>query len=101
MATRPATSTPSKSWRRYYPKAKLLADLLNRVTGKPGFSSRLSVDVLRLKLANNLLKKPNEYMELAQLVLRDGAAGEAVKVIDKGYKDGVLGVGPDARATSA
>jgi tetratricopeptide (TPR) repeat protein len=79
-----------------YPQASYWADLLNRVTGKPGFSSRLNTDVLRLKLANNLLKKPNDYMELSQLVLRDGAAGEAVKVIEKGYKSGALGVGPDA-----
>lgn len=79
-----------------YPQASYWADLLNRVTGKPGFSSRLNTDVLRLKLANNLIKKPSDYMELAQLVLRDGAAGEAVRIIDKGYKAGVLGVGADA-----
>jgi hypothetical protein len=81
---------------QHYPQASYWADLLNRVTGKPGFSSRLNIDVLRLKLANNLLKKPSDYMELAQLVLRDGAAGEAVKIIEKGYKAGVLGVGADA-----
>ena len=79
-----------------YPQPNYWADLLNRVTGKPGFSSRLNTDVLRLKLANNLLKKPADYMELSQLVLRDGAAGEAVRIIDKGYKSGALGVGPDA-----
>ena len=80
----------------HYPQASYWADLLNRVTGKAGFSSRLNVDVLRLKLANNLLKKPADFMELAQLVLRDGAAGEAVKIVERGYKAGVLGVGPDA-----
>ncbi len=79
-----------------YPQPSYWADLLNRVTQKPGFASRLSIDVLRLKLAHNLLKKPNDYMELAQLVLRDGAGGEAVKVIERGYKSGALGVGPDA-----
>ena len=81
---------------QYYPQPSYWADLLNRVKAKSGFSSRLNVDVLRLQLANNLLKKPNDFMELAQLVLRDGAPGEAVKIIDKGYKDGVLGIGPDA-----
>ena len=79
-----------------YPQPSYWADLLNRVKGKPGFSSRLNTDVLRLMLANNLLKKPNDYMELAQLVLRDGAAGEAVRIIASGYKSGALGVGPDA-----
>ena len=79
-----------------YPKAQYWTDLLNRVQGKPGFSSRLSVDIWRLKLANNLMKKPSEYMEMAQLVLQAKAPAEAIKVVDKGYKAGVLGTGADA-----
>lgn len=79
-----------------YPKANYWTDLLNRVQGKPGFSSRLNVDVFRLKLANNLLKKPSEFMEMAQLVLQAKAPAEALKVIDKGYKIGALGTGTDA-----
>jgi hypothetical protein len=79
-----------------YPKTQYWTDLLNRVQTKPGFSSRLSVDVWRLKLANNLMKKPSEYMEMAQLVLQAKAPAEAIKVIDKGYKAGALGTGPDA-----
>lgn len=79
-----------------YPKPQYWNDLLNRVQGKPGFSGRLSVDVYRLKLANNLLKKPSEYMEMAQLVLQEKAPSEAIKVIDKGYKSGALGTGADA-----
>jgi hypothetical protein len=79
-----------------YPKAQYWNDLLNRVQGKPGFSSRLSVDVYRLKLANGLLKKPSEYMEMAQLVMQAKAPSEALKIIDKGYKAGALGTGPDA-----
>ncbi|MGH8854983.1 MAG: tetratricopeptide repeat protein [Telluria sp.] len=79
-----------------YPKAQYWTDLLNRVQGKPGFSGRLSVDVYRLKLANGLLKKPSEYMEMAQLVLQAKAPAEALKIIDKGYKAGALGTGTDA-----
>jgi hypothetical protein len=79
-----------------YPKAQYWNDLLNRVQAKPGFASRLSVDVYRLKLANNLMKKPSEFMEMAQLVLQAKAPAEAVKVIDKGYQAGALGTGPDA-----
>ncbi len=80
----------------HYPKTSYWADLLNRISGKPGFSDRLSVDVYRLKLANGLLKKPSDYMEMAQLVLRDGAPAEAARIVDKGYKAGILGVGTDA-----
>jgi len=79
-----------------YPKAQYWTDLLNRVQGKPGFSGRLAVDIYRLKLANGLLKKPSEYMEMAQLVLQAKAPAEAIKVIDKGYKAGALGTGADA-----
>jgi len=79
-----------------YPKAQYWNDLLNRVQGKPGFSGRLSVDLYRLKLANGLLKKPSEFMEMAQLVLQARAPAEALKVIDRGYKTGALGTGPDA-----
>jgi len=79
-----------------YPKAQYWTDLLNRVQGKPGFSSRLRVDVYRLQLANNLLKKPSEFMEMAQLVLQAKAPAEAIKIIDKGYKAGALGTGAEA-----
>jgi hypothetical protein len=79
-----------------YPKAQYWTDLLNRVQGKSGFSPRLKVDVYRLQLANNLLKKPSEFMEMAQLVLQAKAPAEAIKIIDKGYKAGALGVGADA-----
>ena len=50
----------------------------------------------RLKLANGLLKKPSEFVEMAQLVIQAKAPAEAIKVIDKGYKSGVLGVGAEA-----
>jgi hypothetical protein len=79
-----------------YPKVNYWTDLLNRVSSKPNFSNRLSVDVYRLKLANNLIKKPSEFLEMAQLVLQAKAPAEAIKVIDKGYKAGALGIGADA-----
>jgi Tfp pilus assembly protein PilF len=79
-----------------YPKTSYWTDLLNRVTTKSNFSNRLTVDVYRLKLANNLLKKPSEYVEMAQLLIQSKAPAEAIKVIDKGYKSGVLGVGAEA-----
>ncbi|MES2901391.1 MAG: tetratricopeptide repeat protein [Pseudomonadota bacterium] len=79
-----------------YPQKSYWEDLLNRVVGKKDFSSRLNIDVLRLKMAQGLIKKPSDYMELSQLVLRDGAAAEAVRIIEKGYKEGILGVGADA-----
>lgn len=79
-----------------YPKTSYWADLLNRVTGKPGFSDRLSLDVQRLKLVNGLITKTPEYMEMSQLALQAGNAAEALKIIDQGYKKGALGTGAEA-----
>ncbi|MTV40288.1 tetratricopeptide repeat protein [Duganella radicis] len=79
-----------------YPKPNYWTDLLNRVSGKPGFSSTLALDVLRLRLVNGLLSKPGEYMEMSQLALQAGNPAEAIKIIDQGYKKGALGTGSDA-----
>jgi tetratricopeptide (TPR) repeat protein len=79
-----------------YPKSQTWADLLQRVQAKPGFSSGLSLDVLRLRLALGLLTKPGEYLEMAQLSLQAGNPAEAIKIIDQGYKKGALGTGSDA-----
>ena len=79
-----------------YPKPQTWADLLQRVQTKPGYSSTLSLDVLRLRLANGLLTKPSEYMEMSQLSLQTGNPAEALKIINEGYKKGALGTGSDA-----
>jgi tetratricopeptide (TPR) repeat protein len=79
-----------------YPKTSYWADLLQRVVTKPGFSSTLNLDILRLKLALGLLNKPAEFMEMGQLSLQTGNPAEALKIIDEGYKKGALGQGSDA-----
>lgn len=79
-----------------YPKPQTWADLLQRVQTKPGFSSSLSLDVLRLRLSQGLLTKPSEYMEMAQLSLQAQNPAEALKIINEGYKKNILGTGSDA-----
>ncbi|HAT29571.1 MAG TPA: hypothetical protein DCW29_01575 [Janthinobacterium sp.] len=79
-----------------YPKTSYWADLLNRVSGKPGFSDRLSLDVMRLKLVNGLMSKPGDFMEMAQLSLQAANPAEASKIVEQGYKKGALGTGTDA-----
>jgi lipopolysaccharide biosynthesis regulator YciM len=80
----------------HYPKRDYWADLLNRLPGKKGFNSRLGVDISRLRLALGLLKTKDDYMELAQLVLRQGQGAEAKKIVAAGFAAGMLGTGPDA-----
>lgn len=80
----------------YYPKKEYWADLLSRVQSKPGYSDRLSLDLFRLKLAAGQMNGAADYMEMAQLALQAGFPAEAVKVVEQGFKNGILGTGPEA-----
>jgi hypothetical protein len=80
----------------YYPKKDYWSAHLASIQRKPGFSDRLGLDVQRLKLANGLIAKPDEYMELAQLALQAGFPVEAKAIVDKGYAAGALGTGDQA-----
>ena len=63
---------------------------------KPGFADRLSLDVMRLKLANGLITKTDDFMEMTQLALQAGFPVEAKSIVDKGYAAGALGTGEQA-----
>lgn len=80
----------------YYPKREYWADLLRRIESKPGFSSRLSLEVYRLRAATRTLDSAADYMEYAQLALQQGQAVEAKKVLDEGFAGGKLGKSEDA-----
>jgi len=79
----------------HYPKKSYWADMISRVQRKPGFSDRLDLDVLRLRLATGNMSKPEEYMEMAQLALQAGFPVEAKKILDQGYASGTLGKGAE------
>lgn len=82
---------------QYYPKKDYWLALIALVQKKPGFSlDRLSLDVSRLKLALGVLDRTSDFMEMAQLSLQGGNAGEGSEIIEKGYKAGVLGQGNEA-----
>jgi hypothetical protein len=80
----------------YYPKKDYWSAHLASIQRKPGFSDRLALDVQRLKLANGLMTKGDEFMELAQLALQAGYPDEAKAIVDKGYAAGALGSGEQA-----
>jgi len=80
----------------YYGKKEYWVNLLNSVERKPDFSSRLTMDLYRLKLAVGQLTKTSDFMEMAQIAFQDGNSAEALKIIDQGYKAGILGTGPEA-----
>jgi tetratricopeptide (TPR) repeat protein len=80
----------------HYGKKEYWVNLLNSVERKSDFSSRLTMDLYRLKLAVGQLTKTSDFMEMAQIAIQDGNSAEALKIIDQGYKSGVLGTGPEA-----
>ena len=76
----------------YYPGNKQYSGIyLSDLPGKSGFSSRYSLDLLRLKLNSGNLAGANDYMEMAQLLLQAQLPAEAKAVVDKGYAANVLG----------
>lgn len=77
----------------YYGKKDYWTAHLARLQRKPGFSDRLAVDVLRLKLQHGLLTTADEYMELAQLALQAGLPAEGQRIVERGFASGVLGKG--------
>ena len=80
----------------HYPKKEYWSIYLARVQRKSGFSDRLSLDLMRLKLATGVLGKTDEYMEMAQLALQAGYPAEGKEIVDKGFAAGVLGTGAEA-----
>ncbi|MBI3712226.1 MAG: hypothetical protein HY253_04575 [Burkholderiales bacterium] len=80
----------------YYGKKEYWVNLLNSVEHKPEFSSRLTMDLYRLKFAIGQITKTSDFMEMAQMSIQDGYPAEALKIIDQGYKIGALGTGAEA-----
>jgi len=80
----------------YYAKKDYWNAHLASIQRKPGFADRLSLDVMRLKLANGLITKTDDFMEMAQLALQAGYPVEAKAIVDKGYAAGALGTGDQA-----
>ena len=81
----------------YYPTNKQYVGIyLSDLPGKPGFSSRFSLDLLRLRLVTGNLTSADDYLEMAQLLLQAQLPAEAKAALDKGYAAGVLGTGAQA-----
>jgi len=79
-----------------YPKREYWSAFLGRLPRKSGFSPRYELDVMRLRLATGSLTKTEDFMEMAQLSLQAGLPYEAKRIVDQGYKAGVLGTGAEA-----
>lgn len=80
----------------HYPRQEYWAALLHALATRPGFPSRLGLDMLRLKLATGALKSGGEYVEAVQLAMLEGFPAEARMFLDAGFSSRLLGAGAEA-----
>ncbi len=80
----------------YYQKPEYWKNVIDTLRAKQGFADRMLFDVYRLEFSLNLVNTPADAMEMAELALQAGLAGEAKTIVDKCYAGGLLGTGPDA-----
>jgi tetratricopeptide (TPR) repeat protein len=79
-----------------YPRSEYWALLIQHVQSRPDFPNRLALDVYRLSQTVGTLSSAGQYTDAAELAIAVGLPGEAKAVLDQGFADGVLGVGPEA-----
>ncbi len=80
----------------YYPKPDYWQNLVHSAQTRPGFNSRLQLDIERFQLAIGLLTKPADLMDMTELALQVPLPGEAKAVVDKAFASGTFGTGPEA-----
>jgi hypothetical protein len=75
----------------YYPKGDYWQNLINSLYSSEDYKPDLArLQLFRLALDVNVLKNPADYTEMAQLDLDQGAAGEAVRVLQKAIDGNVF-----------
>ena len=84
---------------QYYPKKDYWHDLILTIQKKPGFATRLELDVYHLKLAVGALTEVDQYVEAAELAIQAGFPGDAKIFLDKGFDSGALSAGATAART--
>lgn len=75
----------------YYPKGDYWANLLNALFSDQDYKPDESrLQLYRLAFDVNVLKNPADYIEMAQLDMDQGAAGESARVLQKGIDANVF-----------
>jgi tetratricopeptide (TPR) repeat protein len=79
----------------YYPKTEYWQQLLYTLFQGPQQSDPNTLQLFRLMLEVDVLKRPDDYTEMAQLAIEQGSPGEAQHVLEKATEKGVF---TDARS---
>jgi predicted Zn-dependent protease len=79
----------------YYPKTEYWQNLLYSMFQQQGQTEKSLLHVYRLASEVDVLKRPEDYTEYAQLAIEAGSPGEAVNILQKGLQKNVF---TDARS---
>jgi tetratricopeptide (TPR) repeat protein len=74
----------------YYPKTEYWQNLLYSMFQQQGQTDKSLLQVYRLATEVDVLKRPEDYTEFAQLAIEAGSPGEAVSVLEKGIQKNVF-----------
>ena len=73
----------------YYPKTDYWQNLLDSLF-KEDNDEQTKLQLLRLASEVDVLNRPNDYTEMAQLAMEQGAPGEAVRILEKGFTKNIF-----------
>jgi tetratricopeptide (TPR) repeat protein len=65
---------------------------------QPGLNPRQELNLYRLLEQTGNMEEVDEYTEMANLAIKVGLPAEALRVLNKGFEQGILGKGTDAPA---
>ncbi len=74
----------------YYPKSEYWQQLLYSMFTQQGQTDKSLLHVYRLASEVDVLKKPDDYTEMAQLAIEAGSPGEAEAILEKGIQKNVF-----------
>jgi tetratricopeptide (TPR) repeat protein len=69
----------------YYPKPEYWQNLMYSVFQAPDHNDKSLLQTYRLMSEVDVLKRPDDYTEMAQLAIEQGSPGEAVSILQKGF----------------
>ena len=73
-----------------YPKPEYWENLLNSLFQAKDQNDKSMLHLYRLALEVDVLKRPGDYTEMAQLAIEQGSPGEAERVLEKGFEKKVF-----------
>ena len=80
----------------YYPKKEYWALLLHGLVTNKTLPPALQLDVYRIRVAVGDTLRPVDFMDMTEIAMQLRLPQLALDLMDQGYKQGVLGVGPEA-----